>query len=217
MPMKANSERVLNKNLKLINNLPLFYYVLEKLTKCLLIDSIIINTDSQKIIEHLKMDFPDVKYNIRPKNLRGDFVEMNEIINFDIKNSQHEYFLQTHSTNPLLTLNTITKSIEVFFSKLNKYDSLFSVTRMKTRFYSKEGKPINHKYGELLRTQDLDPLFEENSNLYIFSKSSFLRSKNRIGKNPYHFVTNKYESIDIDDNEDFEFAKSLIESKIHDT
>ena len=64
---------------------------------------------------------------------------------------------------------------------------------------------------ELIRTQDLDPIYEENSNFYIFSRESFIKSnQNRIGLKPYLFPTDKIESIDIDDLNDFKIAESLI-------
>jgi CMP-N-acetylneuraminic acid synthetase len=81
---------------------------------------------------------------------------------------------------------------------------------MHTRLYSSDGKPVNHNPQQLLRTQDLPPVFEENSNFYIFSKTSFINAgKNRIGLKPQMFETNKLESIDINEHEDFELAEVL--------
>ena len=73
----------------------------------------------------------------------------------------------------------------------------------------KNGKPINHNPKKLIPTQDLEKIYEENSNLYIFSKESFLSSSSRIGKNPILFETPKNESIDIDTNEEWEIAESM--------
>ena len=137
---------------------------------------------------------------------------MNKIIEYDLTKSDGEYFIQTHSTNPLLKSVTIDKAIEQFFNNIQKHDSLFSVTRVQTRFYDKDINPINHNPKELKRTQDLDPYYEENSNFYIFSKSSFKSSNNeRIGNKPNFYVMNKIESIDIDDENDFLIAESLKE------
>jgi CMP-N-acetylneuraminic acid synthetase len=115
----------------------------------------------------------------------------------------------------LLRPETINKAIEAYFSDLNKFDSLFSVTRMQTRFYWSSGKSVNHNPQELLRTQDLPPIFEENSNFYIFSKTSFLNAgNNRIGLKPQMFEMDKLEAIDIDDPEDFELAEILYTKRI---
>ena len=92
----------------------------------------------------------------------------------------------------------------------DSYDSIFSVTRMNTRLYDKDGNPFNHDPEQLLRTQDLDPLFEENSNFYIFTRESFNKAgKKRIGKNPLMFEIDKLEAVDIDEPQDFVIAEVL--------
>ena len=116
--------------------------------------------------------------------------------------------MQTHSTNPLLTVDTINRAIEEYFNRIKEYDTLFSVNQLQSRLYWQDGRAINHFPKELLRTQDLPPIFEENSNLYIFSKSSFWNAdNNRIGAKPQMFIINKLEAIDIDKPEDWEIAE----------
>ena len=80
---------------------------------------------------------------------------------------------------------------------------------IQTRFYTKSGKPINHNPKELIPTQDLEVMYEENSNLYIFSKESFLSTNSRIGKTPILFEMPITESCDIDTKEDWEIAESI--------
>ena len=214
LPMKEHSERVPNKNLKQMNGVPLFYHVLLELGKSEHIASIIINTDSKKIIDLCSVDFPNVLCNERPDKICGDFVEMNEIIKYDLSVTDEEHFLQTHSTNPLLKETTISSAIEFYFDNLVKYDSVFSVNKLQTRLFNHNLYPLNHKKGEILRTQDLPILYEENSNFYIFSKSSFATAENnRIGQNPFAYEMNKYEAIDIDNVEDFNFAEKIIKEQ----
>jgi len=214
LPMKRNSERVPNKNLLTMCGLPLFYHVLNELRKSKSIKSIVINTDSQEIIECCNKDFPDVICTVRPNDICGDFVEMNEIIKYDLSNVKGEHFLQTHSTNPLLTEKTISDAINLYFENLNCYDSVFSVNKIQSRLFNRNLDPLNHNNGELISTQDLEPVFEENSNFYIFSKTSFFNAdSDRIGDNPYPYEMDKYESIDIDNMEDFILAETIMEKK----
>ncbi len=49
VPMKANSERVKNKNIRLFCGKPLYHHILQTLDKTYAIDEIIINTDSDQI------------------------------------------------------------------------------------------------------------------------------------------------------------------------
>ena len=214
LPMKGNSERVPNKNMKNFAGKPLYHCVAEVLQKSDYIETIVINTDSDIIAEDATKHFSKVKIHIRPENIRGDMVPMNDIIRFDINHSPGEHFIQTHSTNPLLSAKTLEEGIETYFSMPDEFDSVFSVTRWQTRFYWSSGQPINHNPEELIRTQDLSPLFEENSNFYIFSKASFKRAENRrIGLKPKMFAMNKTEAIDIDEEPDFSLAETIYRMK----
>jgi len=209
LPIKENSQRIPNKNIKDFNGYPLFMTILSTLTNSDYISKIVINTDSDLIISMVS-DYSKVKIHRRPAEIQGDLVSMNEIINYDLSILDEEYFLQTHSTNPLLKTETIDRAIKFFMHNNEQFDSLFSVTKLQTRLYSAIGKPINHDPEHLLQTQDLEPIFEENSNFYIFSKSSFINSeKKRIGLSPFMFEIPKTEAVDIDENEDFELAEIL--------
>ena len=137
------------------------------------------------------------------------------MIKDDIKNVQSDIYLMTHTTNPFLSTETISNAINAYKRGLanGTCDSLFTVDRVQTRFYKKDGTPVNHDPSNLVRTQDLEPWYEENSNLYIFSATSFSKTKARIGEKPLLFVSPKHESIDIDEPEDWDLALSLAKTK----
>jgi len=212
IPMKGHSERVPNKNLKNFSGKPLYHAIMNQLLKSKMINNIVVDTDSSLIKENIVDNFKDISIIDRPKEIQGDFISMNEIIKYDLSQLQGEHFIQTHCTNPLLRTSTIDNAIQQYFTDLEKYDSLFSVTNIQTRLYDNDLKPVNHSPRELIRTQDLEPLYEENSNFYIFSKSSFKSAENeRIGSIPNFFEMNKLESIDIDNEEDFLIAEAIKE------
>ena len=211
LPMKRTSERVPNKNMRNFDGVPLYHAITKSLLASKYIDKIAINTDSEVIAKDARENFGDSIMIIdRPVEIQGGDVSMNIIIDYDLSQLKGEHFLQTHSTNPLLRTETIDKAIEVYFEKLDDNDSLFGVTKVQTRFYDKDANPVNHNPEELLRTQDLEPLYEENSNLYIFSKEAFKKAdKKRIGLKPKIFEVNKLEAVDIDEPEDFKLAELL--------
>ena len=215
LPMKGTSERVTNKNMRDFDGRPLYHAIMDTLLKSKYIEKVVINTDSEIIAEDAKKNFGESVIIIdRPKEIQGGDVSMNKIIEYDLSQVEGEDFLQTHSTNPLLRVETLDKAIETYFANLDKYDSLFSVTRVQTRFYDKNANPINHNPEELLRTQDLEPLYEENSNFYIFSKDSFKNAVNRrIGLKSHIFEVNKLEAVDIDEPEDFILAEILYQNR----
>lgn len=214
VPMKGHSERVPNKNLKMFGDAPLYHAIIKVLMESKYVNKIYINTDSDNISHDVQRNFESVNLINRPYELRGDFVSMNKIIEYDISQIEGEHFLQTHSTNPLLTSKTLDEGIARYFENIDKVDSIFSVTKWQIRMFLEDGNPVNHDPEELLRTQDLPPLFEENSNFYIFSRTSFINSGNkRIGVNPGMFEVNRLEAIDIDEPEDFLIAETLYKTK----
>ena len=214
--MKGHSDRVPNKNLRPFCGKPLCHWTILSLQKSRYVKDIVVNTDSKEIADNIRQNFDRVKIIDRPSEIRGDFVSMNIIIAYDLSQLPGEHFLQTHSTNPLLNAETIDAAIESYFHNLEMYDSLFAVTRHNARFYGSDGSPLNHDPQEMLRTQDLPPIFEENSNLYVFSRESFRRSGNRrIGLRQYLFEISKLEAIDIDEKDDFLLAELLCQTKLN--
>ena len=213
LPMKGHSERVPNKNLRICAGKPLFLWVLETLLASNQVSKIIVNTDSKEIASVAKFS-SNILVHMRPTTLRGDMVSMNEIIKYDLSQEKGEHFLQTHATNPLLTTATLDQAISKYHYSLSEHDSLFSVTNMQTRLYDYQYKPINHDPAKLIRTQDLDPIYEENSNFFIFSRSSFQKHHRRIGETPILYPMNKYEALDIDTEEDFTVAEAILQSKV---
>ncbi|MBK0380687.1 acylneuraminate cytidylyltransferase family protein [Mucilaginibacter segetis] len=213
VPMKGHSERVPHKNIRPLEGKPAFHWVMETLSASPYINEILVNTDSPEIAESAKANFDKVKVLIRPDFLLGDMVSIQPLIAYDIEQTDAEYFLQTHSTNPLLTTESVNKAIEAFFAQ-QEHDALFSVTEVKQRFYWADGKGINHDPKVLIRTQDLPPIYHENSCFYIFSKTTNRKIQSRLGSNPMMFEIERLEAADIDDMEDFYWAEFLLKRKL---
>jgi CMP-N-acetylneuraminic acid synthetase len=199
LPMKANSERVKGKNFRVFNGKPLFRWILDSLLGIEQIDRVVINTDARAILADNGLTGSDrVLIRDRRPGICGDFVSMNLILADDIENVPADMYLMTHTTNPLLSSGTIRAAMKSFEDAKGKFDSLFTVNKFQTRFYRADGSPVNHDPGNLVRTQDLEPWYEENSNLYIFTRDSFARTNARIGAKPMMFETPRIESFDID-------------------
>lgn len=209
VPMRHHSERVPGKNYRPLAGKPLFHHILDTLQRVPELSGILVNTDSPLILEALEAHYPEVKAVERPNHLRGDAVPMNEILIHDTGVVGADYYLQTHSTNPLLSPQTVSDAIKRFLENIPEYDSLFGVTRLQTRLYDQLGRPVNHNPNVLLRTQDLPPIFEENSCLYIFTRETLLSRRNRIGERPLMFVIPTVEAWDIDEELDFTVAETL--------
>ncbi len=213
VPMRHDSKRVPGKNYRPFAGRPLYQHIIKSLLDCPLITKVIIDTDSPTIMEDASGRFPEIRLIERPKNLRADTVPMNDVLLHDVTQVESDYYLQTHSTNPLLSTETITRAIELFIDKHPSYDSLFSVTRMQKRLWDAQGQAINHDTNVLLRTQDLQAVYEENSCIYILNKSSLEARGNRIGERPFMFEIDPVEAWDIDDELDFRVAEFLYQQR----
>jgi len=209
LPMKANSERVQGKNFRDFCGKPLFSWILDALLEVADVDQVVINTDARHILaENGLVDSERVLIRDRKPEICGDFVSMNLVLADDVANIEADLYVMTHTTNPLMSAATIRGAIKTFIAAKNAgtADSLFTVDKIQTRFYREDCSPVNHDPDNLIRTQDLEPWYEENSNLYIFTRDSFAKTNARIGKQPMMYEGPRIESIDIDDQQDWDFA-----------
>jgi CMP-N-acetylneuraminic acid synthetase len=212
VPMRHHSERVPGKNYRLVAGRPLYAHILDSLLACPEIERIVVDTDSPAVQEGVARAYPSVLLLERPAQLRSGDTPMNAIIEHDLEKVSGELFLQTHSTNPLLRPQTISRAIREFRDDTD-HDSLFSVTPVQTRLWSADGRPVNHDPLQLLRTQDLPPLYQENSCLYLFRRGSFLKHRHRIGESPRLFIISSEEAWDVDQEIDLDVVETLLRKR----
>lgn len=209
VPMRHHSQRVPGKNYRLLAGKPLYQHIIETLLAVPEITAIMVDTDSEPIMNGLQTNFPQVKIIQRPETLRAPEIPMNEILAYDTAQIEADFYLQTHSTNPLLKAETLSAAIRQFFSVYPAFDSMFSVTRLQTRLWDSLTRPINHNPAILLQTQDLPPIYEENSCFYLFTRPNLLARRNRLSERPLMVEIPRLESIDIDEEADFQIADLL--------
>lgn len=210
VPMRHHSQRVPGKNYRLLAGHPLFHYIIAALAACPEITQIVVDTDSPAVIAGVQENFPQVTILERPEHLRADAVPMNEVLAYDTSQVRADFYLQTHSTNPLLRPETLSRAVQSLLSSYPAYDSLFSVTRLQTRLWDQLGRAINHNPAILLQTQDLPPVYEENSCIYLFTRPTLLARRNRLGERPLMFEVPAAEAWDIDEELDFLIADLLL-------
>jgi len=213
VPMRHISVRVPGKNYRPIAGKPLYHHILETLLSCPEISQVVVDTDSPVILEGLAKDFPGVTALLRPEHLRADTIPTNEILMHDTAQVPADLYLQTHSTNPLLRAQTISAAVRALKDVYPAYDSLFGVTRLQTRLWDELGRAINHNPAVLLRTQDLPPVYEENSCIYLFTRETLAQRRNRLGERPLMFAIPAEEAWDIDEEIDFTVADVLLRAR----
>jgi CMP-N-acetylneuraminic acid synthetase len=209
VPMRHSSERVKGKNYRVLGDAPLFHHVVRTLLATLSIDEVVIDTDSPTVREDAAVAFPTVRVVERPEHLRDGAIAMNDVLLNTIEQVNADVVLQTHSTNPFLSSDTVQHALDVFLSDENDYDSVFGVTRIQARLWDKNTQAVNHDPAVLLRTQDLDPIYLENSCFYIFTPDILKERGNRIGAKPAMIEVPAGEAIDIDEESDWDLAVAV--------
>jgi len=210
VPMRHHSQRVPGKNYRPLAGKPLFHHIIETLLNVPEIYTVVVDTDSEPVMDGVRRFFPSVQLIERPNHLLADNVPMNDILLHDTAQIESDFYLQTHSTNPLLKAKTISRAIRSFVSTYPEHDSLFSVTRLQTRLYFQDGRAINHNPRELIQTQDLPPVYEENSCLYLFTRDNLIQWHHRIGQKPLMYEMPAEEAWDIDEELDFTICDILL-------
>jgi CMP-N-acetylneuraminic acid synthetase len=211
VPMRHSSERVPGKNYRDLAGRPLYAHILSTLLEVPEISSVVVDTDSPVILAGLQRDFPSVIALERPAHLRAGTIPMNEILMHDTGQAPADLYLQTHSTNPLLQAKTLSAAIRTLLDSYPAYDSLFGVSRIQARLWDQLARPINHNPAILLRTQDLPPVYMENSCVYLFTRQTLEQRRNRIGERPYMFEISPAEAWDIDEESTFRIVEQLMQ------
>jgi CMP-N-acetylneuraminic acid synthetase len=211
--MRHHSERVIGKNYRPFAGRPLYHHIISNLLACPLVAEVVIDTDSTVIMQDASQHFPQVRLIERPEHLRADTTPMNDVLLYDVTQVESVYYLQTHSTNPLVSTETITRAVRLFCNNYPMYDSLFAVTRLQTRLWDGLARALNHNPAILLRTQDLPPVYMENSCMYIFTRNILETRHNRIGERPFMFEIDRIEAWDIDEDLDFRIAEFLYKAR----
>ena len=213
VPMRHHSQRVPGKNWRQLAGRPLFCHIVSSLYNSGVVSDVVIDTDSDTIRQIARREFPQIKLIERPADLRDDRLSMNTVLASTVAQLDGEYFLQTHSTNPLLTPGTIAKTVQQFLAAVPEKDSLFTVTGLQSRLWDYFARPVNHDPAVLHRTQDLSPVYLENSCMYLFSRASLTGYKSRIGGKPMMAELDRAEAWDIDTESDFTIAETLMAAR----
>ncbi len=205
VPIKLNSERVKEKNLRMFcDGKPLIQFILEALKKSRNINQIYVYCSDERIQDYL---IDGVKFLKRPDFLDANTANCNDIIREFIKEVHADIYVVSHATAPFTSTESIDKCIETVLEH-NEYDSAFTVEKVQTFMWS-NGKPMNFDPDHFPRTQDLEPLYMETSGAFVFTRDVFQKYDRRIGISPCLVEVGPEESCDIDTEFDMKVAQAL--------
>lgn len=209
VPIKLNSERVKEKNLRrFCDGKPLIQFILEALVKSTRIDEVYVYCSDERIKEYL---INGVKFLKRPDYLDLNTSNCNDIINEFMKNVKADYYVVSHATAPFTKTESIDRCIHSVVNS-EKFDSAFTVEGMQT-FMWQDGNPLNFDPSHFPRTQDLTPIYLETSGAFVFPKWVFEKYNRRIGVKPCLVEVEPIESLDIDTEYDMLLAQALYKNQ----
>lgn len=208
VPMRHDSERVRGKNYRPLAGRPLYHHIVRTLLQVPRIDTVVIDTDSELILADAAEHFPMVELVRRPEHLRSGDTPMNDVLLNTVRHVDADVVVQTHSTNPFLSHGVLARAVDLYLDAADLH-SVFGVSRLQARLWTADGTPMNHDPEVLLRTQDLPPVFVENSCMYVFAVDTLLTYGNRLGKVRRMVEVPALEAVDIDEESDFELAIAL--------
>lgn len=208
MPIKLHNERCPGKNTRILGTKPLLQYELDNLKRTGLCDSINVFCSSEDIVPYLPQGIHFVK---RPEYLDLPTSNFTQIFSCFMEHHNADIYVYAHATAPFITVETMSQCIEAV--KSGGYDSAFCAVKLQDYLWQ-DGMPLNFDASNLPRTQDLKPIYQETSGVYVFTKEVFEKYHRRIGMRPFIKEVSFKEAVDIDNPEDFILAEVLINTNL---
>lgn len=206
IPIKANSERVPGKNLRVLNGKKLYQYICEHVKAADVFDDIYVDTNSFEVAAYAKeMGFQVIE---RAPELAKNSANGNDLLvhQFEMY-PDYDFYFQLFATAPYMQPDTIRRCYDKL-TVSEEFDSCFTATENHS-FYWLAGNPVNYRPGILPRSQDMLPVLEETTGLYGISRDSLNRYRCRIGRKPYIHIVSKFEAVDINTEEDLKIAEYI--------
>lgn len=211
VPMKLKSQRLPDKMLLPLGKGLLFQHIFNTLNdvkKELNIVKQDIDIYCYCSDESIKDSLPEnVNFLKRDCKLDRDETKGIEIYKSFCDQIEADVYMLCHATSPFIKSKSIIDGLNKIINE--DYDSSMSVSKVQT-FCWYDNKTLNYELTNVVRTQDIKPVYWETSAFYIFKSDILKTHGRRVGFNPYLVVTDRIESIDIDEKEDYDLAKSII-------
>lgn len=211
VPARSGSKEIKNKNIKLINGVPLVGYTGNFIKKIKFIDKAVCSTDSKtyaKIANKYNLETPF----LRPANISSDMIGDVPVIKHALINSEKyyknkfDYIIMLQPTSPIREVNDLKKAIQ-YLLKFN-YDALWSVSKIDLKNHpykqliinKKKLKFYSNKANRIVARQQLQETYQRNGVFYIIKRKLLMNNK-YINGNTGHYLINK-NVVNIDTLED---------------
>lgn len=207
IPIKLNNQRLPGKNTMLLDDRPTCDYIFKTISNIDLINEKYVYCSNESIKPYIApYEDKGLKFLKRDSYLDGYQIKGLEIIDRFVKDIDADIYVLTHVTQPFTKKESIENALKKVIS--GQYDSAFSAVVLQDYMWM-NGRPFNYDMKNIVRTQDLIPIYMETGAFFIFRKEVFTELGQRIGNTPYIYEIDSFEAVDIDTAEDFRFAEAV--------
>ncbi len=202
VPIKFNSQRLKDKNFLPLGGKPLCWHIFNTLLQVKGFDQVYVYCSNPDVVQYVP---EGVAFLPRPASLDSDTTLGMDIYQAFASQVQAGVYALCHATSPFVSPASVQAGLDKVLA--GGHDSAFSVDMHKT-FAWYQGQPLNYSLDHIPRTQDLEPVYLENSAFFVFSRE-VLAMKRRIGHRPFMVAVTQLESIDIDTQDDYDMANVI--------
>jgi len=215
IPARGGSKRLPRKNIRPLSGKPLLAYTIEAALESGATEPLIVSTDDDEIAEVARQYGAEVI--LRPAELAADYspTEAALLHILDIKEAEGmvaNWVMSLAPTSPFRTGATIRKFRDAALAGGDDIDCYMAVTEDRGDFWLMQ----DDGYGRRLfpyaprRQQSREPLYEENSAIYVTRVDALRRSRIILGDKVKPLAIDPFEALDINTAYDFWLAESLI-------
>lgn len=213
IPVRSGSVRVKNKNIRSFANTTLLENKIKQMLRIQkkgLIDAVVVNSNSDEMLT-IASSY-GVECVKRDEAFALSESKINEVYYHMLSNFDAEIMLYVDCTNPLLSDEKIEQALQIYQGLSSEFDSLNSAHLVKEFLWHQQNGvniPINYCLDKIPRSQDLPNIMALNFAINIAPTKQVLEQKSIVGLKPYLYILDEVESLDIDNEIDFEFAEFL--------
>lgn len=220
IPARGGSKGIPMKNIYPVNGKPLLTYSLEMMMQVEFDGDIVVSTDSEQIKE-VALSIPGIEVVDRPEDISGDKASTESALLHALevmearKGYAYDAVVTLQATSPLRKAGTVKSCFEKYEEDRKKYDALLTLTESRTDYWIKEGE---EHYRRLYpdaprRRQDREPIYIENSAVYITDKKSLIETNSVLGHHVNGYVIPEREGVDINEPIDILLTEELLKEE----
>ena len=211
---RGGSKRIPHKNIQEFCGRPIIVYSIEAALTCGVFDEVMVSTDDEEIARIAKEAGAVIPF-LRSAETSNDFATTADVIMevLDEYGKQGQYFDTAcciYPTAPFITSQKLKNAVELLEKK--EYDSVMPVAEFSfppLRGMVMDEDKVSYKWEEfsMARSQDLDKIYHDVGQFYVFAVEKFKDTKKLVTKNTGAIVIDELEMQDIDNEVDWKLAE----------